>query len=165
MPRAACLLPRPRLKSAPPEIKWNRPANCSLLFRALISRRRYRETFLAQPSVVRNPTWGETRSITFFLQASAWNSDKKSFTLIFAARRILSFCTLRPLTASRRSFVIVFSFFSFPLFFFHQSYNCSTYFSQLCLIVRTLELSNAKLSVKHRTRTRFNAIINSQLGR
>lgn len=35
----------PRLKSVH-EIKWNRPGNCSLLFRALISRRRYRESFL-----------------------------------------------------------------------------------------------------------------------
>lgn len=42
----------PRLKSAH-EIKWNRPGNCSLLFRTLISRRRYRETLLQR--VVREP--------------------------------------------------------------------------------------------------------------
>lgn len=56
----------PRLKSAH-EIKWNLPGNCSLLFRTLISRRRYRETLLQR--VVREP--GKTRGITFFLQASA----------------------------------------------------------------------------------------------
>lgn len=43
---ATNFLPLPSFLKSAYEIKWNRSGNCLLLFQALISRRRYRETFL-----------------------------------------------------------------------------------------------------------------------
>lgn len=79
---ATNFLPLPSFPKSAYEIKWNRSGNCLLLFQALISRRRYRETFL-QRERGRERKWREKplpeQGGQHSSQASAWNSDKKSF--------------------------------------------------------------------------------------
>lgn len=66
---ATNFLPLPSFLKSAYEIKWNRSGNCLLLFQALISRRRYRETFLQKERErerVARETLAGTRRTTFF---------------------------------------------------------------------------------------------------
>lgn len=91
------------LKSAY-EIKWNRSGNCLLLFQALISRRRYRETFLQKERKRERDKEKERerREKSLPEQGEQHSSYKlaleiqirKAFSVIFAARRIFTLVLL-----------------------------------------------------------------------